>query len=51
MGAFKEMQALELDTDYKQQILQDAVSNWGTDYEMVLYEYENQLEAYEKINN
>jgi hypothetical protein len=27
-----------------------AKGKWGLDYEMVKYEYENQVEAYESIN-
>jgi len=26
-------------------------ADWGNDFEMIKYQYENQLEAYKKLNN
>ncbi|MNV81726.1 hypothetical protein D3C71_1754060 [compost metagenome] len=45
MDAYKEMQALNLDSDEKKDILNAALDKWGAEYDMVIYEYNKQLEA------
>ncbi|MNI91641.1 hypothetical protein D3C73_1493370 [compost metagenome] len=51
LEAYINIAKLETNSEEKKSILNNAILKWGTDYRMVLYEYEKQLEALEILND
>ncbi|MNP83253.1 hypothetical protein D3C76_1821450 [compost metagenome] len=51
LEAYIKIAKLDTNSEDKKTILKNAFSKWGTDYSMVIYEYEKQLEALEILNN
>ena len=48
--AYNNLKALVIDTDIKEQILNQAHSDWGYDFQETLFVYNEQLKAYNGLN-
>jgi len=49
MEALKQIWNLPSTADYNEGILSKAMASWGEQYDMVIYEYNLQLEAYKEM--